>query len=225
MLAGEILTRARDDLQDTDGVRFTTPMLLEWLSDAQRALVLLRPDAGAVIRVVLLLPGRTLQDLPEDGVRFLGVLRNVKPGEEEGTFLPGRAVMLTTLEALNSGVPLWHNAGVSPVVYEYAPDETTPSHFWVSPPPAENVWVEIKYALNPPEVTGEDQELAVFSTFAEPLREYVLYRAYSRNDQPIDYQGRANLHLQRFFTSIGEEAKARLYSSPLNELGGAGGAA
>ncbi|MDR2076903.1 MAG: hypothetical protein LBP61_08265 [Desulfovibrio sp.] len=224
MLAGEILKRARDDLQDAEGVRFTTEMLLEWLSDAQRALVLLRPDAGAVIRTVRLSRGSTLQSLPADGVRFLGVLRNMEPGEGE-TFLPGRAVALTTLEALNAGVPLWHSQGESRVVYEYAPDETTPSHFWVSPPPAENVWVEIKYALNPPELTGEDREITVFATFAEPLREYVLYRAYSRNDQPIDYQGRANLHLQRFFTSIGEEAKARLYSSPLNGLGGAGGAA
>lgn len=215
MLTAAILARVRDDLHDADGTRFTPDNLLAWLSDAQRAVVLLRPDAGAVTKVVRLEAGTTQQRLPDDGVRFLGVLRNVEPGGK-----PGRAVILTTLDALNAGAPLWHREGASPEIYEYAPDENTPTLYWVSPPPAADVTVEIKYAVEPPEVTDENDELAVFATFAEPVREYMLYRAYARNDQSIDYQGRANLHLQRFYTAIGEDQKARILSSPLNELAG-----
>lgn len=217
MLAGEVLARVREDLHDLDGLRFTPAMLMQWLSDAQRAVVLLRPDAGAVVRTVTLKADSTLQELPVGGVRFLGVLRNMA-GTVDAP-VPGRAVVLTTLAALNAGAPLWHLQAGSPLIYEYAPDENTPALYWVSPPPAEGVMVEIKYAVDPPEVTDENQELAVLGTFAEPLREYMLYRAYARNDQPIDYQSRANLHLQRFYTGIGDEQKARLFSSPLKELG------
>ncbi len=215
MFASAILSRVWDDLHDEEGIRFTTENLLAWLSDAQRAIVLLRPDAGAVTKVVTLLAGATQQMLPANGVRFLGVLRNIKADGKSG-----RAVMLTTLEALNAGAPLWHVGGLSPEVFEYAPDENTPTIFWVSPPPAENVQVEIKYAVEPPEITRVGDELAVFGTFAEPLREYMLYRAYARNDAQFDYQARANFHLQRFYTAIGDEQKARILSSPLNELGG-----
>ncbi len=216
MLASAVLSRVRDDLHDEEGLRFTAENLLAWLSDAQRAIVLLRPDAGAVTEIVTLQAGATQQRLPENGVRFLGVLRNIKADDKSG-----RAVMLTTLEALNAGAPLWHIGGeLSQEVFEYAPDENTPTIFWVSPPPAENVQVEIKYAVEPKEVAGEGEELAVFGTFAEPLREYMLYRAYARNDMQYDFQGRANMHLQRFYTAIGDEQKARILSSPLNELAG-----
>lgn len=222
MLASDILMRLQKDLHDMEGVRFTPSMLLEWLSDAQRMVVLLRPDANARTEIMELEAGATRQALPAGGVRFLGVLRNILPAAQGGT-APGRAVTLTTMTALNDGAPLWHTQGLSDIIFEYAPDEDTPTVFWVSPPPAAGVRVEIKYAAEPAELTRADQPVDVLPTFAEPLREYALYRAFSMNDQSGDFQGRANLHLQIFYTSIGEEQKARLLSSPLNELAPGGG--
>lgn len=206
-----LLARLRDDLHDPNGVRYTLSALLQFVSDAQRAVVLCRPDANAVVESVLLDEGSTRQALPAGGVRFFGLIRNM--GADGGT--PGRAVRVASLESLNLVSANWHRAGPSPEIYDYAPDEVTPTVFWVSPAPGKDVWVEIKYSAEPAEVRA-DGTLNVLETFSEPVREYVLYRAYSRNDAAVDFQGRAALHLQRFFSLLGQEAQARLMTSPIN---------
>lgn len=205
-----LLARLRDDLHDPDGIRYTLPVLLQFLSDAQRAVVLCRPDANAVIEAIRLEEGSTRQALPPGGLRFLGVLRNM--GSDGKT--PGRAVRVASLEALNLDAG-WHRAATASEVYDYAPDEVTPTVFWVSPAPGRDVWVELKYSAEPreSEATGS---LAVLSSFSEPVREYALYRAYARNDASVDFQGRAALHLQRFFSLLGQETQARLMTSPMN---------
>lgn len=205
-----LLARLRDDLHDPDGVRYTLPVLLQFLSDAQRAVVLCRPDANAAIEAVLLEEGSTRQALPAGGLRFLGVLRNM--GADGKT--PGRAVRVASLEALNLNAG-WHSAVPASEVYDYAPDEVTPTVFWVSPAPGRDVWVELKYSAEPREAEATGS-LAVLSSFSEPVREYALYRAYARNDASVDFQGRAALHLQRFFSLLGQETQARLMTSPMN---------
>lgn len=208
----KLLDRLRNDLHDPSGVRYTLPMLLQFVSDAQRAIVLCRPDANAVVESVRLAEGSTRQTLPEGGVRFLGVLRNM--GADGKT--PGRAVRVASLESLNLVSANWHRAAPSSEIYDYAPDEVTPMVFWVSPAPGADVWVEIKYSAEPKEVSSSEGRLSILPVFSEPVREYALYRAYARNDASVDFQGRAALHLQRFFSLLGQEAQARLMTSPIN---------
>lgn len=207
----KLLDRLRNDLHDPNGVRYTLPMLLQFISDAQRAIVLCRPDANAIIESVHLAEGSTRQSLPEGGVRFLGVLRNM--GADGKT--PGRAVRVSSLESLNLVSSNWHKAAPSSEIYDYAPDEVTPTVFYVSPAPGAGVWAEIKYSAEPAEVSAEGR-LSVLPVFSEPVREYALYRAYARNDASVDFQGRAALHLQRFFSLLGQETQARLMTSPIN---------
>lgn len=210
MLAGALVERLREDLHDADGVRFPDDVLLGFLSDAQRTVVLCRPDANAVLRSVHLEAGSTRQALPSDGVRFLGVVRNMGA---DGT-TPGRAVRLVDMDAMNASYASWHTlSGVE--VRDCCPDESTPTVYWVSPVPGENQWVEIKFSANPDDLDNASDAISVFDTFAEALREYALYRAYARNDAVIDYQTRANLHLQRFYSLLGQDAQARYLSSPL----------
>ncbi len=211
MTLSALLDRLRDDLHDPNGVRYTLPILLQFVSDAQRAVVLCRPDANAVVESVRLDEGSTRQALPAGGVRFLGVIRNM--GTDGKT--PGRAVRVSSLESFNLVSANWHRAAPSSEIYDYAPDEVTPTVFWVSPAPSTNVWVEIKYSAEPAEAQAEGT-LGVLETFSEPVREYALYRAYARNDSSVDFQGRAALHLQRFFSLLGQEAQARLMTSPIN---------
>ncbi len=206
-----LLDRLRNDLHDPTGMRYSLPILLQFISDAQRAVVLCRPDANAVVESVRLLEGSTRQTLPEGGVRFLGVIRNMGGDGET----PGRAVRVASLESFNLVSANWHRAASADEIYDYAPDEVTPTVFWVSPAPGPDVWVEIKYSAAPDDVSAEGN-LSILPVFSEPVREYALYRAYARNDASVDFQGRAALHLQRFFSLLGQEAQARLTTSPIN---------
>ncbi|MDP6584418.1 MAG: hypothetical protein QF535_07160, partial [Anaerolineales bacterium] len=63
-------------LQDTSGIRWTSDELVDWINDAQREIVLLKPDSLATNETVTLATG-TKQAIPPGGNRLLGVVRNM----------------------------------------------------------------------------------------------------------------------------------------------------
>lgn len=71
MIASDILDRVSMQLNDQGRVRWTLPMLLNYLTDAMRQTVLARPDANARAHVVKLTPGSTRQRIPEARSCFL----------------------------------------------------------------------------------------------------------------------------------------------------------
>ena len=74
--AQHILSRVRNILQDNTGVRWTDGEMFDYLSDAQREIANLRPDATAVHSNVQLATG-TEQSIPTDGLRLIKVVRNM----------------------------------------------------------------------------------------------------------------------------------------------------
>ena len=97
MIASDILDRVSMQLNDQGRVRWTLPMLLNYLTDAMRQTVLVRPDANARAHVVKLTPGSTRQRIPEGSLMFLAMVRNMGP---DG-LTPGRPIEPTTREAMN----------------------------------------------------------------------------------------------------------------------------
>ena len=74
--AQHILSRVRNILQDNTGVRWTDGEMFDYLSDAQREIANLRPDATATHANVQLATG-TEQTIPTDGLRLIKVVRNM----------------------------------------------------------------------------------------------------------------------------------------------------
>lgn len=75
MIASDILDRVSMQLNDQGRVRWTLPMLLNYLTDAMRQTVLVRPDANARAHVVKLTPGSTRRGYPEGSLMFLAMVR------------------------------------------------------------------------------------------------------------------------------------------------------
>lgn len=195
-------------LNDTARTRWTERMLLNYLTDAMRQTVLNRPDASAAVTVMKLERGQHRQHIPDGMVVLLKVTRNMGDGST-----PGRPVTMTTREAMDSiagMVPGWE----SDEVEQYAFVQQTPEFFWVYPLPGEDVHVELECAADVADLKSMKDELPLSSIWAEPLREYVLYRAYSLNGtSPLD-RARATEHLQQYYLAMGNQQAARLLGDP-----------
>jgi len=221
MKALELVRKVARDLNDFEPghehVRWAEADLLEYLTDAIRVVVLLRADANSVTVPVLLSIGSTRQTVPADGARFLGIVRNMG-GDGQTPGLPVTAIAREDLDAANQD---WHMDGFSGVIDHFVFDDTVPTVFYVSPPPAAGVYVDLSYARIPADIENTAAELPLNATWAEPLREYMMYRAYTRNDSSTEDLSKGERHLSRFFTVLGEESKAKLVFSPnFNRQGG-----
>ncbi|MDQ7836036.1 MAG: hypothetical protein RDU24_11695 [Humidesulfovibrio sp.] len=214
MQAAELVIKVARDLNDYEEghehTRWKADALLGYLSDAMCAVVLLRPDAYSVTAPVLLTTGSTKQNLPPGGARFLSIVRNM--GSDGQT--PGLPVTPVSRDDLDAANQEWHIEGFSSVIDHFVYDDTVPTVFYVSPPPAAGVYVDVSYARIPPAISSMEAELPVNAIWAEPLREYMMYRAYSRNDASGEDMAKGERHLSRYYLVLGEEAKAKLVFSP-----------
>lgn len=175
MLASAILASLDALLNDPGRTRWPEAERLLYLSDAQRQLVIDRPDAHQTVGPVQLVVG-TRQELPVGGLRLIGVTRNL--GADGLT--PGVSVRVVPQETLDALVPDWHSAAEDTEVRHYVYDNRTPGVFYVYPP-AGGYYVEAAYSTEPAELTASTDELAVSGIYAGPLLDWCIYRALSKD--------------------------------------------
>ena len=212
MKAADILDRVSMQLNDTARTRWTERMLLNYLTDAMRQTVLNRPDANAKVSVMKLEAGQQRQSIPDDMLMLLRVTRNM--GDDGKT--PGKSLTTTTREAMDSFGDMAPNYEYSEV-FQYAFVQTTPRYFWVYPLPSEDVYVELECAGDVPQLMSVEEELPLSNIWAEPLREYCLYRAFSLNGTSSADRLRASDHLQQYYISIGNQQAARTLGDPYRQ--------
>lgn len=218
MLASDVLTPARDALFDVGATRWPDNELLRYLSHGQVVIVGLRPDAYSITET-LRLAGGTLQNIPAAGTRLLRVVRNRASVAADAA--PGRAVRITSREALDTEDPNWHTRRPSARIEHYMVDPYTPRQFYVYPPalgttgavpsggqPASHI--EVVYSANPAAVTSTGATLALADQFLTPLVEFVLYRAFAKDSSAAGNMQRAQMHLQAFAQALGLNFNAEL---------------
>lgn len=194
VLASEIITRVREILADeADVQRWTDAELLRHLSDGQRTIASMFPDAATKVASMQLAEG-TRQTIPADGERLLSVYRNM--GTDGLT--PGRAIRLVKRELLDDQNPMWHADSKVTVVYNYTFDPADEEAFFVYPPSNGNGYVEINYCYNPPEVDALTDEIEVSDIYQTPLVDFVLYKAMQKDSDFAAGMQRATAHLQAF---------------------------
>lgn len=222
MRASDILDRVSTQLNDAERVRWSEYMLLQYLTDAMRQTVLQRPDASATVMVMELEAGKQRQRIPDGMVSLLKVVRNMRGGVEAG-----RPVTMTTREAMDSIAPIVPHWEYDEV-HQYAFVQQTPEYFWVYPTPGEGVFVELECSADVDELKSLQDRLPLSQIWAEPLREYVLYRAFSLNGTSTADRTRASEHLQQYYLAVGNQRMARLIGDPykrsfdLQQQGGTG---
>lgn len=212
----DIIDRCQTILQDTTGTRWSKHELLKYLNDAQREVVLMRPDAYSV-NATFTCSANSKQTLPSAALRLIDVVRNVN----------GDVVRVIKKRVLDDQLPNWHNtpaAGASSVQH-YVYNPLDPKTFYLYPKPQNTVQVEIVYSSAPATITTgqtDPNSLSDISTttitlddiYANAVIDYTLYRAYSKD---ADYAGngnRAGSHYQAFQQSLGAKTQVDAAATP-----------
>lgn len=213
--AQSIIRRVVETLQDNTSIRWPVSELVRYLNDAQREVILYRPDAAVTNASVTLVAG-SRQSLPSGGTKLVEVVRN-----SAGT---KRAVRMVNREILDAQLPGWHaQTGVTEVLH-YMYDPREPRVFYVYPPAAASgASVEVTYASVPADIaepadgalyTAVSGNIGVPDIYANAVQDYVLYRAYTKDSEYAGNAARAQAHYAAFANALGVEIKATVAVGP-----------
>jgi hypothetical protein len=228
----DILYAVSNQLQDIDPQfeRWTQRELVTWLNEGQKAIAKYVPSSCSRVDAVKLVAGTKQQilkipaasvlrdganpDADVYGIAVTSVVRNM--GANGST--PGRAVRLVDRETLDQYTPDWHvETGTEISGFTY--DPKTPQVFFVTPgvKAGANVWVDIQYAFNPPEVSvsgsfGMDSSdtttVGIDESNTDDLVNYILARAYAKDSESGSNLSVSAMYGQQFVASINAQAAA-----------------
>lgn len=215
-----LIARAQTLLQDTSGVRWPQDELIKWLDDAQREVVLHRPEASASTVPMKLKASTTMQSIPDGttvnstassalsaGVSFIKATRNMGVTGAAA----GRAIRIVSREIMDAQNPGWHfdapfstGATVSDGVKHYIYDPLDPKTFYVYPPAPATAWyIELVYAKKPAALTTTSNAIAVDDIFANAMLDYTLFRAYSKDAEYAQNAQLAMAYYTAFANAVG----------------------
>lgn len=210
----DILDRAGIILQDNTNVRFPNEELLKFFNDAQKEVVLHRPDAKMVNTTFDCSTG-SKQTLPSAALRLIEVVRNVG----------GRAITQVQRRILDETLPNWHEtaAGTNKIEH-FVYDPADPKNFYVYPKAASGTHsLEIVFSSSPSEIaisnfSSDTSVISVDDVYSNCLLDYVLYRSYQKDSEFAGNAQRAMMHYQSFATALGIKTQADSATTPVPTL-------
>ena len=217
----DILDRAAIILQDNTNVRFPNTELLKFFNDAQKEVVLHRPDAKMVNTTYACVDG-SKQTLPSAALRLIEIVRNVG----------GRAITQVQRRILDETLPNWHEtaAGTNKIEH-FVYDPADPKNFYVYPKGAAGTHsLEIVYSSAPSEIAvtnfaTDTQVISLDDVYANCILDYVLYRSYQKDSEFAGNAQRAMMHYQSFANALGVKTQADGATTPMPAMTGSVGVA
>ena len=195
----EFIDEVSTSLADSENVRWPNTELKQYLSDAQRAAVLLKPEVNPKV-VDHQLVSNSKQTLPDDAFMLIDVTKNVDINGDERT--SGNSITPTDRSALDQANPLWHQlttgATSQPVNYVY--DIRNRKSFYLYPVRVFTIrdHVELIYAKTPDELSNEDTVTELDAIYRPALLAYILHRALAKRfDDRTDFEHSA-AYFQQF---------------------------
>jgi hypothetical protein len=206
----DLIDKAEEILQDTTNVKWSQQSLLDYVNDAQREIVLIRPDAN-VSNEQFTLAQSAKQTLPADALRLLSLYKNASPTT--------KTIQNIQKKVLDDTVSDWYGTTGNFVEY-YVYDERDPKHFYVYPHPsggghkADIVFSFAPDKINIPNFSTSTTVIGLDDIYANAIFDYMLYRAYQKDTESASDLNRATLFLQSFQNSMGIKSQADTASSP-----------
>jgi hypothetical protein len=190
--------------------RVEEPDWIRYLNAAIRALILVRPDAGSTTDNVQLVAG-VKQSIPTDSLRLLDITRNM--GTDGAT--AGKIITPTKRQHIDFSNLLWPAATGDIAVDNFSYDKNAPTVFYVTPPvhAVTAVYVEMITSKLPTTLAATDDSMEINDLFFEPLVQYMLYKAFSADDEDVEFQ-KATQYLSNFFNLLQVEQKAAHENGP-----------
>ena len=214
--AQSIIRRAVETLQDTTSIRWPVSELVRYLNDAQREVVLYRPDS-MVTNSTLTCTAGTKQSLPANGAKLIEVIRNSAPTSAK------KSVRLVPREILDAQTPGWHNIPGTIDILHVMYDPRDPRTFYVYPPALATAQLDIVYAAYPTDITEPADgslytavtgNISLPDIYGNALLDYVLARCYTKDSEYAGNAQRAQAHYTLFANALGIELKGTISFGP-----------
>jgi hypothetical protein len=195
---------------DVDYDRVFETTWIKFLNASIRALILVRPDAGAQTDNLQLVAG-VLQTLPSTALRMLDITRNM--GIDGLT--AGKIITPVERKHIDYSNLLWPAATGDTEIDNFSYDKENPRIFYVTPPVSSSVavYVEMQVSRLPTAVAAIGDDPGINDVFFEPLVQYMLYKAFSADDEGVEFQ-KAIAYMQNFFNLVQVEMAAANKAGP-----------
>lgn len=207
----DLIDRAEEILQDTTNVRWTQQTLLNYLNDAQREVVLFRPDANPINETFTLTANSAKQTLPSAALRLISIYKNTNPTTKPITNIERRV--------LDDQIEDWHGTTGTNVEH-YAYDPLDPKVFYVYPgTTASDATIDLVYSSSPADITISDfatttTTITLDDVYANSILDFMLYRAYQKDTEYAGDMQRAGVYMQSFQQSLGIKNQVDAVSAP-----------
>lgn len=195
-----------------DGTRWPLTELQSWINAGYRAIVDIRPDAGTLVDTFNCVAGvrQNLTTIFPSAIELIDVVRNVAAGSNKQTVEP------IDLKALNQLRRNWPLDTASIDIEYFVPDTRVQNQFMVYPPATSSVQVEVIYSQIPVPHTltllqlqnpSTTEAVRLLDCYANPLIDYVLYRAFMKDQDIPASAARSAAHFQAFLQSLGAKTE------------------
>lgn len=194
-----IVSQVQRRIVDEDAIRWTLEDLMDYLNSAVKSTILMRPDANALSLEVLCVEGAK-QETPEGINLLFNVVRNVGGNAILGPY------PLSTLDNYN---PNWINEEPKDATDTYLYDERSPRVFYLYPPVKSGTKVEIIGSFIPEPLSKINYDSGDYMplppVFDNAVIEYMVYLAFSQDNEFAANANKANLSLAAFHTLLGNK--------------------
>jgi len=217
LLVSDIIDDVRTLLIDTLKVRWPDVELINWLNDAARQIVVMKPDSNPSTEEFTCVAGAK-QTLPAGTVMLFDIPANTGADESAVTFV--------SRKVLDSERPTWRNTAQSAISSYYMYDEWQRDNFYLYPPATVGSTVEVVLAKEPTKVTALTDAFPLQDIYGPIVTNYIIWRAYSKDS---DFSGNLPLttsYYQAFVQGVtgkiaSEEGEAPKRNLPPNIAPGA----
>lgn len=207
MTPNEVITEVRRLIQDTKSpYRYSDTVLLGFVNQTLKKMVMLRPDLFAVIADFTTTYNTVLQSCPADSTRLIEIFQ-VKDGN---------AVTEVNRETLDRTVPNWLNEDAGQPV-NFMRHVRNPNRYFVYPRPAAGVTLVGEYAQTPPDYTLDQEITYPIDTYFPVVVDGVVFLAESIDNEHVN-SGRAKLFQDSFVQGLGVSLQSRTITD--TEAGG-----
>lgn len=212
--ARSIIEKAHTQLSDSEGVRWPAYELVGWLNEAQRVIVRERPDQKCTTQPISLAFGFR-HTIPDDAVALMDIPNNSAGNK--------RRITKIDMDLLDNVAPAWRAMSSSTEVRHFMHDMREPRVFQVYPPAAIGAQVDVTYSLEPVDVpvpvdgwlaSAVTGNIDLRGTWADPILNFVLFKAYSKD---AEFGGNANLaanYLALFNAALGTQLQTSATVAP-----------
>ena len=201
--SNEIMQRVNKLLNDPGFTRWPKDELLNYLNDAQRAIVLRRPDSFTVDIDDFSCTSGVKQTLPADALKLIDIPRNASGRAIRGPY---------NRQVLDDNYDTWYAGNTANEVELYIYDERNTKTFYVYPGVTIGIQLTLVYSKAPPAIDSAANDagevIALDDVYVNAIIEWILYRAYMKDAEYAANPNKSQMHMNAFRSQLGEKSQA-----------------